>query len=144
MESPTDEQKKRSAMAEEFALLCLDKVGINEVLKIFTEKYDLSITKAKIASLKSHPTFIEVAEKGLKAKMESGVFDFKSGAADLTPIALAAMKKGLKKGDMQAVAQWAKVMGLEVKDAGPKQAQGIQIILPGSKHIGEPIDVKKD
>lgn len=141
MENPVEEDKKKEALAKELALLTLQDVGINKAVGILAQKFDLSLTRGKVAALKRHPSYNEVLQKGVQAMVEAGQLDFKIGTANLTPMALACLKKGLKKGDMQAVVQWAKAMGLDTKDSGPKQETGIQIILPGERKE-KVIDIK--
>lgn len=126
-------------------MLTLQGVGINKAVTALAQKYDLTLTRAKVAKLKSHPKFHEVMEREAEAKVKAATLELKSGMAELVPYMVQQLKKMIGKGNAQAVAIVCKGLGMDA-DTGQKQATSLTVIMPGAseeKEVNEQKNISK-
>lgn len=124
------------SIAQESALLTLRGVGINEQSKQLKELFPNStITRTRLTTLKNHPKYREILKKAAEEMVESGTIELKAGISELVPQILACLKLKLSEGSVQAASVAVNILVDKTNEDGNKQAQSIQVILPGTQPI---------
>lgn len=134
-----DAQETISLLAEESALLTLRGMGLNEQVKQLREKVNIEVTRTRLISLKRHPKYKEIYTQAANDMVESGQIELKTGAADLVPEVIKCLKAKLQEGDVKAASVVFNILSDKKDEDGPKQAQQIQVILPGAPKPDRPV-----
>lgn len=122
-------------LAEKAALLDLQGIGINEQVKQLATEVNFPVTRTKLLQVKRHPKYQEIKKKAIEAEFENGTLDLKRMAVELLPDVYKCLKDKLKDGDTKAAALVVNLFIGKEDDSGPKQAQQIQVILPGTPKV---------
>ena len=125
-----------SLLAEKSALLSLRGVGLNEQVRQLKE-IDHEFTRAKLVSLKNHSRYKELLLQAAEELISSGQLELKTGIVELVPSIIKCLKEKLADNDVRAAVAAINVLIEKRVDDNPRQAQQIQVILPGSNSKGE-------
>lgn len=127
-----DLSEAHALIAEEAAMLTLRGIGINEQVKILRKSYPgPDLTRTKLVTLKRHPKYLEVYKNKADEMVTNGQIQLKTGAADLVPAVIACLKTRLAEGDVKAAVAVVNILTEQKQEDGQKQAQQLQIIMPG-------------
>lgn len=122
----------RDELAARAATLKVAGVGLNEQVKRLREETGWPVT---ITYLKQQLLTTEIYHKQLKA-LEDGIIrrnvsEFKSYCAEMLPLTQQKLLELVKEGDIKAITLILKSVGIETPEQETKQAQVLQVIMPG-------------
>jgi hypothetical protein len=120
-------QAEEEALVTQIAALAM--VNVPEV-RIAEE---LQISRRQVSRIKGTPAYRQHLKDIADKASQKAVTDFLDKAADLSDLAIKALRKGLEDGKIEAVRTWGEFVGLksreESKDAG---AGNLTIVMPGA------------
>lgn len=122
--------------AARLAQLHVEQVGRDKCIQILDEEFGYRFTRAQLDRLTKKEIYNNVKDEFYKSIQKQAVAKLKEGTSSLVPKILKALEEAIEKGNIQAIAQGLKILGIENAEPETKQAQQLTVVLPGA--------VKKD
>lgn len=136
------EKLKRERMAAKSAELTIAGVGLKKQHEMLAQEFDLTLSRRQVERLRQHAMYKRVLTEYTEGLVKSAIAELKLGVSKLIPKVLTAIENALEADNMQAVPHALKILGV-TEEEPQKQAQAIQVIMPGAKAPKE-IDVTGD
>lgn len=125
-EAPVDE------LASQIAALKVSGIGINNIVKQVREETGWPITKTYIdRRIETSEVYLKTVKLLQDGIVKKNVNKYKANTSELLDLVHKVLLKSLEEGDLKAVPLVLKSVGIDLPEQEQRQAQTIQVILPG-------------